>query len=325
MSDNRKPLISVIVPIYNVEKYLERCLSSIQKQTLTDFEVLMINDGTPDDSVRIASKFEKDDTRFILFNKKNTGVGMTRNFGIQHSHGDYLVFIDSDDFISPEYLEVLYRLCIDKNADISVCRYFYFFENSGKTFPMPFLTRRGVFDRDSALKRLLHDLFMRSFPWNKMYKRELFTENNISFPALRCFEDVAAMCRLFFNSERVAVTSRYLYHYVKHSESAMSTLNAEKLGDFYHCIIMTRNYIKAHGEYDKFRRSINFFANKAYIANVYNILQMHSRANNREDLKKNLRINGYLCKFTKSPHFFAMKDTPPMPNHFIQPEKKEKA
>ena len=132
MSDNRKPLISVIVPIYNVEKYLERCLSSIQKQTLTDFEVLMINDGTPDDSVRIASKFEKDDTRFILFNKKNTGVGMTRNFGIQHSHGDYLVFIDSDDFISPEYLEVLYRLCIDKNADISVCRYFYFFEKSGK-------------------------------------------------------------------------------------------------------------------------------------------------------------------------------------------------
>ena len=116
-------LISIIVPIYNVENYLRQCLDSIMSQTYQNFECLLINDGSPDNSADICREYVEKDSRFRYFEKENGGVSSARNLGIEHSKGEYITFIDSDDWVDSDYLEVLYNALIDENADISVSTY----------------------------------------------------------------------------------------------------------------------------------------------------------------------------------------------------------
>ena len=113
-------LISIIVPIYNVENYLRQCLDSIQNQTYQNFECLLINDGSPDNSADICREYVEKDARFRYFEKENGGVSSARNLGIECSGGTYITFIDADDWVDSDYLEVLYNALIDENADISV-------------------------------------------------------------------------------------------------------------------------------------------------------------------------------------------------------------
>ncbi len=115
--------ITVIVPVYNVENYLRQCLDSIMGQTYQNFECLLINDGSPDYSADICSEYVFKDSRFRYFEKENGGVSSARNLGIEHSKGEYITFIDSDDWVDSDYLEILYNALIDENADISVSTY----------------------------------------------------------------------------------------------------------------------------------------------------------------------------------------------------------
>ena len=119
----KNELISIIVPVYNVENYLRQCLDSIMGQTYQNFECLLINDGSPDHSADICREYVSKDSRFKYFEKKNGGVSSARNLGIEHSKGEYITFIDSDDWVDSDYLEVLYNALIDENADISVSTY----------------------------------------------------------------------------------------------------------------------------------------------------------------------------------------------------------
>ena len=116
-------LISVIVPIYNVENYLRMCLDSIQNQTYKNFECLLINDGSPDNSAEICREYVAKDSRFRYFEKENGGVSSARNLGIECSEGVYITFVDSDDWVEPDYLEVLYSIIVQEKADISVSTY----------------------------------------------------------------------------------------------------------------------------------------------------------------------------------------------------------
>ena len=119
----KNELISIIVPVYNVENYLRQCLDSIMGQTYQNFECLLINDGSPDHSADICREYISKDSRFLYFEKENGGVSSARNLGIEHSKGEYITFIDSDDWVDSDYLEVLYNALIDENADVSVSIY----------------------------------------------------------------------------------------------------------------------------------------------------------------------------------------------------------
>ena len=116
-------LISIIVPIYNVENYLRQCLDSIQNQTYQNFECLIINDGSPDNSADICREYVEKDSRFRYLEKENGGVSSARNLGIEHSKGQYITFIDSDDWVDSDYLEVLYKSLTDEKADVAVSTY----------------------------------------------------------------------------------------------------------------------------------------------------------------------------------------------------------
>ena len=115
------PLISVIVPIYKVEKYLDRCVESIVNQTFSDIEIILVDDGSPDNCGKMCDEWAKKDARIKAFHKENGGLSDARNFGIEHSTAEFLIFIDSDDFIEPQMLEVLYGLITEHGADVAVC------------------------------------------------------------------------------------------------------------------------------------------------------------------------------------------------------------
>ena len=314
------PKISVIVPMYNVEKFIPRCMKSIQDQTFKDFEVLMIDDGSPDKSADIAEKLTKDDERFILFHKINGGLSDARNYGLDRAKGEYVVFIDSDDCIHKDYLKVLYNECVNNGADISYCNFCHSFFMSKIILPSFSFIKQGVFDTETALNMIISDKYLHSFAWNKMYKKSLFTDNNITYPKIY-FEDVATSARVFLHAKKVAVTKKSLYYYEKRGGSIMATMNMKKVNDLILSILFIKNYICLKGDYDKYKHSIDRISKKMYIINWYSITAEHVKALNLRGMKKNFRINRNLYEYLLSTDYTPTKDDPQLPFEMKQPHK----
>lgn len=317
-----KPKVSVIVPIYNVEKYLDKCLSSLKSQTLTDFEALLINDGTPDESMKIAEKYAVDDSRFIIYNKKNGGLSDARNYGIERAKGEFIVFVDSDDYLHKDYLKTMYDDCINNNADMAYCRFKHTYLKSG--IKMPSINpRKGIIDKSKALNMLIRDNRMHSYAWNKMYRRTLFIDNDIRYPIIY-FEDVATSARVLFHANKIAVTDKKLYFYVRRSGSIMSTMNSQKIEHLLLSILITRNYIQLHGEYDKYKKAVKAVALKMRLINIYSIIRQHIICRNFKNMKTNLRTNKLLYKYIISDDYIPVEGYPELPYSIIQPERKIK-
>ncbi len=307
------PAISVIVPIYNVEKYLGKCLMSLKKQTFGDFEALLIDDGTPDNSMAIAEKIASDDKRFMIFHKENGGLSDARNFGLDRARGKYIVFVDSDDFVHEDYLKVLYNECQKNDADISYCRFWHDFIKFGILIPS-INPKKGVLQRDKALDLILRDKLLHSYAWNKMYKRSLFSDNDIRYPTMY-FEDIATSPKLIFHANKVAVSNRFLYYYVKRPGSILATMNSKKIDDLMLSILMCRDYIQSRGEYEKFSKAIKRCAKKMELVNIYSVLRLHVLSKNLKELKKNFEINKKLYRYLVSGSYKPDGKTPELPEH----------
>ena len=176
MTEN--PLISVIIPIYNAEKYLTMSLEALQNQTYKNFEALMINDGSSDNSEKIAAEFAAKDARFKLFSQQNHGGSASRNKGLELAQGEYIAFLDNDDIYAPVYLEVLLKNMQENNADMSCCSYIKFYGDGNYIFDK--LTNSQVFvstmpfiDKFARKKKI--EMLM----WCKLYKKSLFENINI--------------------------------------------------------------------------------------------------------------------------------------------------
>lgn len=208
-------MISIIVPIYNVAKYLKKCLTSIQNQTFTDFEVLMINDGSTDNSQSIASNFTSDQ-RFKLINKRNGGQSSARNIGLDRCIGEYICFIDSDDFVEPSFLENLYTLLIKEDADIAQCGVNRITEE-GRIVPYSYT---GL--KDSVYTDIHSYIMSSSFViWNKIYKKELF--NGMKFFEGIKFEDYCLAPQIYSRAKKIVSTKDILYNYLWRKESTVNS------------------------------------------------------------------------------------------------------
>ena len=210
-------LISIIVPIYNVEEYLRECLDSIQKQSYLNFECIMVNDGSPDNSSKICEEFVEKDSRFRYFEKENGGVSSARNLGIEHSKGEYITFIDSDDWVDSDYLEVLYTTLLEEGADITVstykqfnikdnCFYFHIFQRGydKKTF-----TGQELIDNLQVLSSFDHSYVSSS---NKLVKsRQLKTIRFNEKTTLG--EDMEFWYKLYLISDKIVYVNKDNYIY----------------------------------------------------------------------------------------------------------------
>ncbi len=312
------PKISVIVPMYKVEKFIPRCMESIKNQTFKDFEVLMIDDGSPDKSAELAEKFAKEDERFILFHKTNGGLSDARNYGLERAKGKYVVFIDSDDCVHKDYLRVLYDECENNGADISYCNFYHSFFMSKLILPSFSHIRTGVFEKEKALNMLIGDRYLHSFAWNKMYKKSLFADNHITYPKIY-FEDVATSARVFLHANRVAVTKKSLYYYEKRGGSIMATMDMRKVNHLMLSILFIKNYVCYKNYYEICRHSIDRISKKMYMINWYSITAEHVKAWNFKGMKENFGINRKLYEYLISPDYTPTKNDPVLPVELKQP------
>lgn len=212
-----KDLISVIVPVYNVEEYIRECLNSIINQTYKKLEIILIDDGSTDKSGEICEEYMAKDNRIKVIHQRNAGLSDARNAGIEIATGNYIQFIDSDDYIDEDMLETLYNLIIENDADIAMCSN-YILKDGIKSCECS--NKKYIYDRKEALKEILIDETIRSYSWNKLAKKELF--DKIRFPSKRVFEDVLTTPKLFEKSNKVVFLDTPKYYYRQRNGSILN-------------------------------------------------------------------------------------------------------
>ena len=223
-------LISVIVPIYNVEEYLTRCLDSIENQTYDNLEIILVNDGSTDTCGIICDNYAQKDKRIKVIHKKNGGLSDARNVGLNIMQGDYVTCIDSDDFISNYYIENLWKALNFGDSDIAISSFVNYFE--GDKIPDPFLVQEKqieVLNRKELYRRLLYQDKIDISAWGKLYKTKLF--NNVRYPVGKLYEDLLTTYRLLEQAEKIACIANIDYYYFQRSTSIAKTSFSEKKMD----------------------------------------------------------------------------------------------
>lgn len=204
-----KTLISVIVPVYQAERYLSRCLDSILSQTLTDFEVILVDDGSTDESGIICDLYAEKDSRFHVIHKKNEGVSIARQTGLDAARGTYVIHADPDDWVEPDWLATLYDEIDEKQVDIVICDFERIFGNR----KVHYVQCPTSFQNADILKDLLKQKIW-GCTWNKLVRKECFDRYSISFhPKMNLWEDLYVMCLLIANGAKVSYVPKVLYHY----------------------------------------------------------------------------------------------------------------
>lgn len=263
------PLVSVIVPIYKAEQYIKRCLDSVMAQTFQNFEVIMINDGTPDSSADIAAGYTYD-PRFKLFNQENMGVGYARNRGLELARGEYVAFVDSDDAIAPEHLEKLYTAAVNADADIVCCSYCCCDEEGGHLRTSKITKRAGVYSSEKLIGNIIRDISIRRYLWSKLWRRSLFISKGISFPCIT-FEDACIIPILFYNARRVAVITDRTYIYTCRNNSITGLTAKSCIGDYITANEKVEDYFLSRPEYEYYishliyQRCKTFFVTFAWL------------------------------------------------------------
>lgn len=216
-------LISIVVPVYNVEKYVRRCLDSIINQSYKELEIILVDDGSTDNSSVICDEYKEKDNRIKVIHKKNGGLSEARNVGIDIANGKYIAFIDSDDYISNDYFEYLYKLLIYNEADIAVCDYQLF---SNKLKNKKQKERIETFSSLGILEKMLYGNHNLISSWCKLYKKKLF--DNIRYPKGQCYEDVNTTFLLYEKCQNVVVSNLKKYFYLVRKDSITNQAFSKK-------------------------------------------------------------------------------------------------
>lgn len=217
-----QPLVSVIVPIYKVEPYLRRCLDSIVNQTYTNLEIILVDDGSPDACPQICDEYAARDNRIVVIHKENGGLSDARNAGLDICKGEYISFIDSDDWVDEKYVEVLYEIQKKTAAELSICVYDSFLED-GRLSSSCLSKTSGIISWDfhEVLIRLCaEDTLGLMAVWGKLYARMLF--DSIRFPKGKLYEDAYINYKLYMQCDKVCYSEIPLYHYRIRNGSIMS-------------------------------------------------------------------------------------------------------
>jgi len=208
------PKVSIIAPVYNTEKYLTRCLDSIRAQTFSDFECILVNDCSTDTSGSICEKYKKQDARFIVIhNQTNLGSSQTRRIGLEHSTGDYIIYIDSDDWVEANMLEILHDNAVAGDYDIVWCNWLH--ENNGVILPQKEIIHSV--NKSDFLREMFCDRDFTSALWNKLAKRDIFSL--IVFPMYSQSEDIVITLQLIFYANKIKFCEDFLYHHCFNQES----------------------------------------------------------------------------------------------------------
>lgn len=232
-------LISIVIPVYKVEKYLEKCIESVLKQTYTNLQIILVDDGSPDNCGKICDEYAKRDSRIDVIHKVNGGLSEARNVGISKAKGRYIGFVDSDDYIKENMYEILLNLIKKYNADASICNLYDVIK--GKEYIRNKNNGIQEYSRLDILKEVLLDKNIQSYAWNKLYKKELFDE--VKYPIGKKYEDIGTTFYIFEKCNKIVVTSEPEYYYLKRSDSLVNNVTESTVFDYMELILQRYLYI----------------------------------------------------------------------------------
>ncbi len=227
--------ISIIVPVYNAEKYLKKCLDSLVNQTKKELEFILINDGSTDKSEEIIKTYK--DKRIKYFKNKNQGIGKTRNFGIEKSSGKYIMFLDSDDYFSNDACEILYKEAEKEKADLIVFDYYRVEKGNLNEVKIESFNATNIKDDPNLL------LKVNLGPCNKIYKTDLIKNNGIKFEESLKYEDTLFVVKAIYNAQKIIKLNRFLHYYMIHEKSE-TTVRDERVFDILKIVDKIRTYLK---------------------------------------------------------------------------------
>lgn len=241
------PKVTVIVPIYNVEKYLARCIDSLVNQTLNEIEIVLVNDGTKDSSGKIAMQYAKQyKEKIIYLEKENGGLSDARNYGLAYAKGEYIAFLDSDDYIEKDAYEKMYEKAKLENADYVECDFIWEYPNK---------KRKDKCYQYNNKKEML--AFARVVAWNKLIKREIIEENNIRFPKGLRYEDIEFTYKLIPHLNKICYVDQCFIHYIQRKNSIANVQN-EKTAEIFEILDNVIRYYKEKNLFEEYRNELEY-------------------------------------------------------------------
>lgn len=229
-----KQKISVIVPVYNVEKYLSRCIDSLIRQSYSNIEILLVDDGSKDDSLSICKEYEAKDSRIHVFHKENEGLGLTRNYGVEQATGEYITFVDSDDYLTLDAIDSMVKKAVETDADVVIASHYY--KNKKQEIELSERLYCGTEIKEILMVHMMgnngNQLDALSYTaWGKLYKKEIFTKNRLLFPSERklIWEDLAFSVEAYPLCEKVYILHKPVYYYCFNEGSLTHTYKPNKI------------------------------------------------------------------------------------------------
>ena len=240
------PKVSVIVPVYNVERYIRRCMKSLVEQTLKEIEIIVVDDGSEDESANIVKEFMKDCPKIKYYKKENGGLSDARNYGLQYATGKYIAFLDSDDYVEKDTYFELYAQAMRSRADMVECDFFWTTEKKDK---------KDVGQRYYKKHEIMEKA--RVVAWNKLYKSEIIQKNNVLFPKGLQYEDIEFFYKIIPYINKVSFVKKPLIHYVQRKDSIVNVQN-EKVQDIFKIFENVIKYYKENRLYDYYKESLEY-------------------------------------------------------------------
>lgn len=289
-------LVSIIIPVYNVEKYLHQCIDTVLNQTYRNIEIILVDDGSTDNCPQICDEYKELDSRIRVIHKKNGGLSDARNAGLNIAKGKYVCFFDSDDVVSYRIIEDLYRACAKNNSDMAVCYYQKFrerYQDKANT-----KSNYEVITGQDVIKAIYKGQGEKIafVAWNKIYKRDLFDKYKIRYPFRKQHEDIYTTYKLLYYSKRVSVVAKELYFYRVRSGSIMNSTFSEKRLDAIEARLEVIEFYGNHDEVQLQKMAVN-----DYFGSAIKIYQDAKKADNKKKrriIKRHI-FNDYKNVWTK--------------------------
>ena len=278
--------ISIIVPVFNVEKYLERCVNSLINQTYKNIEIILVDDGSPDLCPQMCNEYAKKDERIKVLHKKNGGLSDARNAGLDVATGEYIAFVDSDDWVETDFIETLYKNAKIENADISIigCTLVW---DDGRKKPVSKDKGYYVFDKEKAIREMLAQRKFGCMVCQKMYRKQIF--DTVRFPVGKLYEDVAVSMPTFLKAKKVVVSGNHGYNYYQRNDSIVNSKFDERKLYFLECC---QNIIKYSDKHEKmYDTEAHIFYLRALMMFALTLYQNSENEKNTEYIEQEIKKN----------------------------------
>lgn len=267
--------VSIIIPVYNVEQYLEKCLDSLISQTLKDIEIICINDGSTDNSLEVLNDYAKKDNRIKIISKENEGQGIARNLGIELAQGEFIGFVDPDDWVEPEMYEIMYNQAKKLSSQVVICDYKKYFEDDNKYCDVNIFRKAVSLTKSKAVKfrqeenidkNLLDGTLLISpaYIWNTIFETDLLKNNDIKFSDLRCYEDVMFVLRTRVLAQNISYINKSFYYYRIRKTSTLRA-NDKRYIDLVNVIELVKDYLTEQNLLEHYHYNFDYFC----VSNVY--------------------------------------------------------